>query len=457
VEPVTPGPGERGGAPLRIGYVLGTTAGGTGPHVAMLAQGCVARGMAVRVFGPAETGRRYFAGPEQGGAPRPEQGVAPGPEHGGARGPEHGGAPRPEHGGARGPEHGGARGPEHGGARGPEQGGAPGPGGRPGFAAVEMSDRPRPAHDLAAVRRLRRLLRDWAPDVVHAHGLRAGAFAALARAGLPGALVVTVHNAPPAAGSGRLVHAALERLVARRSDAVTWVSGDIAARARRAGARDGGRAVVAAPGFAPPGAAQVAAARAELGAAGRPAVLAAGRLTEQKGFGVLIDAAARWQDRDPAPLLAIAGDGPLAAALAGQAQAARVPVRFLGRRADVPALMAAADVVVVPSLWEGQPLVVQEALRAGRPLVASRAGGIPDLTGEDGALLVPAGDAGALAEAVLSVLDDRAVAARLGAAATQRGAALPSAEHAVDSAIALYRRVISVASGQTEQKIRNRS
>src|SRR5690242_14265156 len=364
----------------------------------MLAQGCVARGMAVRVFGPAETGRRYFPGPGPGGEA-----------------------------------------------------------GQPAFAVVEMTDRPRPAHDLAAVLRLRRLLRGWAPDLLHAHGLRAGAFGALALTGLPYRLVVTVHNAPPATRSGRAVHAALERLTARRADAVTWVSGDLAARMRRAGARDGGRAVVAAPGFAPPEPAQIAAAREDLGGADRPAVVAVGRLAEQKGFAVLIDAAARWQARDPCPRLAIAGEGPLAGALASQARAAGVPVRFLGRRDDVPALMAAADVVVVPSLWDGQPLAVQEALWSGRPLVASRVGGIPDLTGEDGAVLVPAGDAGALAGAVLSVLDDRGLAARLRAAATERSDALPGSGEAVDSAVALYHRVLLASRGRTEQELPNHS
>jgi glycosyltransferase involved in cell wall biosynthesis len=320
-----------------------------------------------------------------------------------------------------------------------------------------MAARPRPVRDLAAVLRLRRLLRDWAPDLVHAHGLRAGAFAALAQARLPVPLVVTVHNAPPATGPGRFVHAVLERLTARRADAVTWVSGDLAARMRRAGARDAGRAVIAAPAAAPPEPDRVAAARADLAAAGEPAVFAVGRLAEQKGFAVLIDAAALWQDRDPAPWLAIAGAGPLAGALAGQARAAGVPVRFLGRRGDVPALMAAADVVVVPSLWEGQPLVVQEALRAGRPLVASRVGGIPELTGEDGAVLVPAGDAGAIAAAVLAVIADPGAAARLRAAATERGDALPGCGEAVDSAVALYRRVLIAAIGRTSQKPSNRS
>jgi glycosyltransferase involved in cell wall biosynthesis len=432
---VSPDPGERDGPPLRIAYVLGTTAGGTGTHVAMLAQGCAARGMAVRVFGPAATGRRYFPRPGRGGEAMPPE-----------RASGHGQAGAAAGGGAAGPDE-GALGNCGGPLRQWDRGGPlrQWDRGAPGFAAVDMADRPRPAHDLAAVLRLRRLLRDWQPDVVHAHGLRAAAFAALAQPHRP--LVVTVHNAPPASGPGRAIHAALERLAARRSAAVTWVSGDLAARMRRAGAHDAGRAVVAAPQAVPPGAGHIASARAELGGAGRPVVFAAGRLAEQKGFGVLIEAAARWQGRDPAPLLAIAGTGPLAEALAGQARAARVPVRFLGQRADVPVLLAAADVVVVPSLWEGQPLVVQEALRAGRPLVATRAGGIPDLTGEDAALLVPAGDAGALAGAVLSVLDDAGLAARLRAAATQRSAALPGAADAVDSALALYRRVLRTSAG----------
>ena len=97
-------------------------------------------------------------------------------------------------------------------------------------------------------------------------------------------------------------------------------------------------------------------------------------------------------------------------------------MRFLGQRADVPSLLAAAEVVVVASSWEGQPLVVQETLRAGRPLVATRVGGIPDLTGEHGALLVPPGDAGGLASAVLAVLDDPERAEKLGAAALARAA-----------------------------------
>jgi len=416
---------------VRVAYVLGTSAGGTGPHVAMLARECAVRGMAVRVFGPAETGQRFFPP-------------------------------------------------------------SPAPGGPPGFVVVDIADRPRPAHDLATLLRLRRLLRAWAPDIVHAHGLRAGAFTALALTALPPAhtrrrpmilktfqsylqkslqdqekgsrqkpgqeepagtgrrrwercaLVVTMHNAPPAGSTNGLVYAILERIVARRADAVTWVSGDLGARMRRAGARDGGRALVPAADLAPPPAEQIAAVKASL-SEHRPVVLAAGRLVAQKGYPVLLAAATRWQHRDPVPLLVIAGEGPLAGALAEQARNTGIAVRFLGQRTDIPALLGAADVVVVPSFWEGQPLIAQEALRAGRPLVASRVGGIPDVTGEGAALLVPPGDPAALAGAVQSVLDDPGLAAKLGAAAAERAGQLPSISAAVESVTRCYRRVLRSA------------
>lgn len=365
---------------LRVAYVLGTTTGGTGRHVVMLAQGCLRAGMAVSVFGPAETSRLFPVGPDAG------LGIA--------------------------------------------------------FAAVDIAERPRPARDAAAVRRLRRLLAHARPDVAHAHGLRAGAIAALARAGRQGpALVVTVHNGPPAAIASRAVYGVLERVVARRSDAVLCVSRDLADRMRRLGARHVAIAVVPAPRPVTPSPQAVARARADIGGAGRPVVLAVGRLTGQKGFDTLLAAAARWQDRRPRPVLAVAGQGPLAASLTSGAEQAGVAVRFLGQRADVPALLAAADVLAAPSRWEGQPLLLHEALQAGTPVVASHVGGLPDMLGSDAALLVPPGDPAELAAAVLRVLDDKALAGRLKAAALARAAELPSAADAVAAAVAVYEAV----------------
>jgi glycosyltransferase involved in cell wall biosynthesis len=317
------------------------------------------------------------------------------------------------------------------------------------FTAVDIAQRPRPRRDAASVLRLRRLLTRQAPDVVHAHGQRAGALTVLAlagkRRGQRPATVVTVHNAaPPGAVSGAL-YRALEWLTARRADAVLCVSPDLADRMRRAGARDVAPAVVAAPPAASPSPDAILRARADMAAGGRPTVLAVGRLVPQKGFDVLLEAMTLLKRRDPAPLLVIAGEGPLAGQLALRSRAAGTDVKFLAQRTDIPALLAVADVVAVPSRWEGQPLIVQEALRAGRPLVASRVAGIQCLTGEDAALLVPPGDPGALAAAVLALLNDQAMAGALGAAALARASALPAESDAVDAAMAVYARLACAA------------
>ena len=339
-----------------------------------------------------------------------------------------------------------------------------------GFAVVDIASRPRPARDAAAVLRLRKLLAAARPDVVHAHGLRAGALTALTLRPLPGrhrratapyrgrpALVVTVHNAPPAGLLAAAIYRLLERITASRADAVLCVSADLEARMRGLGAAEVGRAVVpigpaghgpavpagrAARGLAVP--ADSGGRRVAPGAGPadrRPVVLAVGRLAPQKGFGTLLAAAARWRDRQPRPRVLIAGTGPLAARLATQATGLGVDAEFGGWSDDVPALLAGADVFVLPSEWEGQPLVLQEALAAGRPIVATEVGGVRALTGDDAAVLVPPGDPAALAAAILRVLDDPGLAASLTAAAQARAAALPSEDDAVAAVLALYARL----------------
>jgi glycosyltransferase involved in cell wall biosynthesis len=140
----------------------------------------------------------------------------------------------------------------------------------------------------------------------------------------------------------------------------------------------------------------------------------------------------------PEPVLVIVGEGPLEAELKSQAARLRLDVRFAGHRDDVPALLAAAAVFVLPSVWEGQPLILQEALRAGAPVVATRVGGTPELTGEDAAVLVAPGDAVHLADAVRAVLTDPALAARLRRAAANRARALPGEDDAITAALAEY-------------------
>ena len=330
-------------APLRVAFVAGLATGGSASHVAALAAGCRAAGLAVSVLAPAPTLTLLGAG----------AGIE--------------------------------------------------------TFALSISERPRPASDMLAVSRLRTRLASWRPDVVHAHGMRAGAFAGLAISGLAmtgaasrgpartglssrglrnpargrrrPALAVTVHNAPPAGRRSRLVYGVLERICVRRADLVLCASADLAARMRDLGAADVQQFDVPAPVGRQPSAAEVAKVRDDVAAGGRPVVLAVGRLAPQKGLDVLIEAAGRWRHRDPQPRTVIAGDGPLAAALRAQASRAQADVVLLGPRQDVPALLEIADVVVVPSRWEARALILQEAMRSGKPIVATKVGGTPDLVG----------------------------------------------------------------------------
>jgi glycosyltransferase involved in cell wall biosynthesis len=131
-------------------------------------------------------------------------------------------------------------------------------------------------------------------------------------------------------------------------------------------------------------------------------------LREEKRVDVLVAAAATILERYPDAEFLIAGDGTCREALEEQARATGVRhrCRFLGHRDDVPAVLAEADVFVLPSRSEAFPNSIIEAMAAGLPVVASDVGGIPELV-EDGRTgrLVPPGDPQALAGALLELLD----------------------------------------------------
>ncbi|GII51628.1 glycosyl transferase [Planotetraspora thailandica] len=166
----------------------------------------------------------------------------------------------------------------------------------------------------------------------------------------------------------------------------------------------------------------------------RPVLLTIARLAQQKGLETLLDAAAVPYEQGP--LFVVAGDGPLRAGLQARIDAGRLPVLLYGW-ASTPDLLQIATAVVVPSRWEGQPLNVQEALRAGKPVIATRVGGIPAMVGE-AAVLVPPGDAAALSEAIGRVLGDPEEARRLGAASARCGAGLPDEDDAVRAVLDVY-------------------
>ncbi|MFE0582735.1 MULTISPECIES: glycosyltransferase family 4 protein [unclassified Streptomyces] len=274
-------------------------------------------------------------------------------------------------------------------------------------------------------------------DVVHAHGVKAGLRAALALRGRRVPLVVSWH------GEGRSVPGALgrlsrmlERRVARAAAVVLGASSDLVDLARQRGARDARLAPVAFPS-APEGVTDPGKLRAELGVMERPLLVTVGSLVAHRGYSVLLDAAREWRALEPTPLLVIAGEGPLRTELARRIEAEGLPVRLLGRRRDAAHLLAAADLAVLPSRWEARALPAQEALRAGVPLVATAVGGVPELVGE-GAVLVPPGEAGALASAVTGLLADPARRADLAAAGRVQAATWPSEDDTVAQILSVY-------------------
>jgi glycosyltransferase involved in cell wall biosynthesis len=285
-----------------------------------------------------------------------------------------------------------------------------------------------------ALRSLRAYVRS--ADVVHAHGHQAGLLSVLAARSLrrPPPVVVSWHNAVLGSGPARRVKELAERVQTRGADLITGASDDLVARAARLGARG----AVLTP---------VAARRHDAGCArvvdpDRPTVLTVSRIAPQKRLDVLVGAAARVGARVPDVRWLVAGDGnpELLAALQTRTADAAAPVTWLGRRDDVPDLLTQADVFVLTSDWEARALVVQEAMAAGVPVVATEVGGLPGLLGGAG-LLVPPGDPGAVADAVLLVLTQDGLAERLSAAGRERAAGLPGPDDVLTDWVERYARL----------------
>ena len=314
---------------------------------------------------------------------------------------------------------------------------------------IDIGARPSGA-DLKALRQLKQLAATV--EVIHAHGLRAGALAVLAAKRLPAAkrprVVVTLHNLPVGSAPTRLVGKALHLVVVKGADYVLTVSPDLLEKAKQLGLKAGEIAVVPAParslsdctgtassetdfgttasldpasgpgaGFGPgagsgpgigsgsgvdSGSGYGASSDTDCDAA--PCLLTIARLAPQKGLDLLLEAATLIKQRGIDFTWLVAGDGPLKAQLNQQIATAALPVKLLGRREDIGALLSQADVVVQTSYWEGQPLTLREAMQAGRAIVATDVGGSAYTLAGCGQLVEP--QAGPLADAVVAVISD---------------------------------------------------
>ena len=302
---------------------------------------------------------------------------------------------------------------------------------------IDIGARPSGA-DLKALRQLKQLAATV--EVIHAHGLRAGALAVLAAKRLPAAkrprVVVTLHNLPVGSAPTRLVGKALHLVVVKGADYVLTVSPDLLEKAKQLGLKAGEIAVVPAPArslsdcagtassetdfettasldpASGPGAGSgsgvdagsgcASSSEASFGAA--PCLLTVARLAPQKGLDLLLETATLIKQCGIDFTWLVAGDGPLKAQLNQQIATAALPVKLLGRREDIGALLSQADVVVQTSYWEGQPLTLREAMQASRAIVATDVGGSAYTLAGCGQLVEP--QAGPLADAVVAIISD---------------------------------------------------
>lgn len=317
--------------------------------------------------------------------------------------------------------------------------------------------------DTVLVTRLRRILRGFGPDIVHAHGFRAGLIAHLATRLLRPrpTFIESLHNQASGTGIRGSVETGIERLLARGADLTLAASTDLVVRAHDLGARDARFSPAAAPAIREVGTAEARATRAALAAAygfseDAVIVLAVGRVAPQKNYGMLVralarlghpaapaDAAAPAADaREIVVLVAGAADEAVLADIRAQyaeaATASALPaLHFLGARDDVAALLAAADVYVLTSVWEARALVLQEALMTGQAIVATATGGTPELVGDSG-VLIDSDDDESLADAIGTLAENPALRAELGERAKARGRELPDERDVAAELLAVY-------------------
>jgi glycosyltransferase involved in cell wall biosynthesis len=259
-------------------------------------------------------------------------------------------------------------------------------------------------------------------DLVHVHGDTAALLALPLLRG-PSFVVTThgLHLLRRVRGPTRTAVVAGLRLAARAADRVICTSqaehDELVALLPPSAAR---RLVVVHNGIDPPPEVvprERAAARAELDLAdGDVAALFLGELHERKAPLDAVEAVQAARARGAPLVLLVAGDGPQAAAVQSHAGPT---VRPLGFRDDVPRLLAAADLMVMPSAREGLSFAVLEAMGRGLAMVVSDSPGNSEAVGDAG-VIVPVGDRASLADALAGLATDDARRARLGAAARER-------------------------------------
>jgi glycosyltransferase involved in cell wall biosynthesis len=293
-------------------------------------------------------------------------------------------------------------------------------------AGVDIIGIPPPPNgriDYFTFRKVLRLVRERNIDVIHTHtthGLLDACLCKLLTRGLR--VVHTFHFGNYPHTQARLIW--IERICSRIADRLYAVGDTQKAQLQRVfGFKDGDISTIW-NGVTMPTGSGDAELRRKAGAEGRPLIGTIATYIEQKGLFDLLDVARRIKDRGVDVAFAVVGEGHLRPRLEARRRELGLDdtVSFTGwltNAADVA--LPTFDIFFQPSLWEAMSVVVLEAMAAAKPLVVTRVGENPRVV-DDGTtgLLADAGDIGGMADALVRLLDDPALARRLGAAARQR-------------------------------------
>lgn len=295
------------------------------------------------------------------------------------------------------------------------------------------------------------VLRASGAQLVHTHGGTAGFYGRLAARWVGGQRTVHtyhgIHYLHDKSLRKRYLHRAIDRTLLRWTDEVICVAKsdrDLALKERLA-LPDHVSVVYNGIDIA-----RFEKAQADDGRTAQPSrefiVGTVGRLHEQKGHTVLLQAASFIRGACPQVRFRIIGDGPLRESLEGQARALGLNgiVEFVGARDDVPEQLRHFDLFVLPSLWEGMPYVVLEAMAAGVPIVATDVDGVREIITSDGeGVLVSPGNGRALGAAVIDLVGNDARRAELGARGAQVVRERFSLESMIDQTVSVYLRACS--------------
>ena len=323
------------------------------------------------------------------------------------------------------------------------------------YAPVALVGRvPAPRSDLNAARELGRLLKAEACDVVHAHGQKAALVARPVAARLRLPALYTPHSfvyrtqllrPRPGAKLRYRANLGVERLLGRRTAMLVGCSEDERLAAVGDGIVPPSRATTVNYGVRPDAGLEPDAELTAFRGDGPLLGIVAG-LRDQKGLPTLVEALELLADNGAAPRFAIVGNGPLKGELerriaTGPLADTTLLTSFEGR---VEPYLKALDVFVMPSYWEGLPIAVLEAMAMGLPVVATAVNGTPEAVadGESG-YLVPARDAGALADRLSAIASDADLRKRFGEAGHRIATERFTIDRMVDELDALYARLHS--------------